>query len=41
MGEQQLHQDVGPKNTPESEHILVMTNWVLLKDGPILAAESF
>lgn len=36
MGEQQLHQDVGSKTTPKSEHILVMTNWVLPKDGTIL-----
>lgn len=41
MGEQKLHQDVGPKTTPKSEHILVMTSWVLRKDGPIPAAESF
>lgn len=41
MGEQQLHQDVGPKNTPKSEHISVMTNWVLRKDGPIQVAEPF
>lgn len=41
MGEQQLHRDVGPKITPKSELISVMTNWELLKDGPIVVAESF